>query len=238
MANNNSSILIIEDDEDLLAIIKRAIESEGYDVDCVKSAEDAYALLTYKAFSLIVLDINLPGDDGIGFCRQLRSVSMTPVIFASARVEDDARALALESGGDAFLSKPFSLRELLAQIKAVENRLNAKPYIRDMNGLVLDIGSRQVLKNGVRVELSPKEFELVSALMRKPDIAIPKGQLIADIWGAFSDVEPQTLAVHMRWIREKLEDDPAHPVMFETVRGFGYRFVSTGQKSKEESRLV
>lgn len=221
---NKPSILVVEDDWDLLKITTRYLESEGYSVKGAVSAEEAYDLLAIQAFTLIVLDINLPGDDGIEFCRQFRRSSTTPVVFASARVEDDARALALEGGGDAFLSKPFSLRELLAQVKAIESRATSKAVAVAAKGLSIDHDSRQVYKNGNRVELSPKEFELASALMGNPDKALSKSQLIADVWGAFSDVEPQTLTVHMRWLREKLEDDPANPTLFETVRGFGYRF--------------
>lgn len=223
-ACHGPSILIVEDDGDLLAISTRYLESEGYDVTGAASAEEAYDLLVDRAFALIVLDVNLPGDDGIELCRQLRRSSTTPVIFASARVEDDARALALEGGGDAFLSKPFSLRELLAQVRAVEGRIAPKAGAVTAKGLAIDHDGRQIHKNGSRVELSPKEFELASALMRNPGKALSKSQLMADVWGAFSDVEPQTLAVHMRWLREKLEDDPSNPTMFETVRGFGYRF--------------
>lgn len=222
--NNMPRILLVEDDRDLLQITTRYLESEGYDVKSAASAEEAYALLSRQAFTLVVLDINLPGNNGIEFCRQLRRSSTTPVVFASARVEDDARALALESGGDAFLSKPFSLRALLAQVKAIESRIISRSTIVATRGLSIDHDSRQIYKNGNRIELSPKEFELASALMRNPDRALSKSQLIADVWGAFSDVEPQTLTVHMRWLREKLEDDPANPTMFETVRGFGYRF--------------
>lgn len=216
--------MVVEDDRDLLRIMTRFLESEGYSVKGAASAEEAYDLLASQAFTLIVLDINLPGDDGIEICQQLRRSSTTPVVFASARVEDDARALALEGGGDAFLSKPFSLRELLAQVRALESRVISKTVAPAAKGLSIDRASRQVYKDGSRVELSPKEFELASALMNNPGKALSKTQLIADVWGAFSDVEPQTLTVHMRWLREKLEEDPANPTLFETVRGFGYRF--------------
>lgn len=221
---NKPSILVVEDDGDLLQIVTLYLDSEGYRVKGAASAEDAYDLLAKHSFALIVLDINLPGDDGIEVCRQLRGSSSIPVIFASARVGDDARALALESGGDAFLSKPFSLRELLAQVRAVESRLHDTGELVAGYGIVLDSDAHKIYKEGTPVELSPKEYELASVLIKNAGKAIPKRQLIADVWGAFSDVEPQTLAVHMRWLREKLEDDPANPVLFETVRGFGYRF--------------
>ena len=232
------SILVVEDDRDLLQIMTRYLETEGYSVKGAASSEEAYDALGKQAFTLIVLDINLPGHDGIEFCRQLRRSSTTPVVFASARVGDDARAQALEGGGDAFLSKPFSLRELLAQVKAVESRAASKSIATSDNGLSIDRDSRQIYKDGKRVDLSPKEFELALALMGNPGKALSKSQLIADVWGAFSEVEPQTLTVHMRWLREKLEDDPANPTMFETVRGFGYRFNSGESTCDVEKRAA
>lgn len=221
---NAASILIVEDDRDLSAIMKRFLESENFDAFVATSAEDAYDMLAHASFQVIILDINLPGDDGIKLCHRLRRSSSTPVIFASARAGDDARALALEGGGDAYLSKPFSLRELLAQIKAVLKRTDANTSEKAEHGISLDTRKRQVYKDGKPIDLSPKEYELAAMLIRNAGQAIPKEQLLADVWGAFSDVEPQTLAVHMSWLRSKLEDDPAKPHFFNTVRGFGYCF--------------
>lgn len=217
------SLLVVEDDRDLAAIMKRFLESEGFAVGVADSAEGAYELLERNGYALIVLDVNLPGDDGITLCRHLRTVSSTPVLFASARVGDDARVLALEGGGDAYLAKPFSLRELLAQINAILSRTRSEAPAME-GGLVLDERGRRILKNGRPIELSPKEYELAAALMQHPGQALSKQQLLATVWGPFADVEPQTLAVHVSWLRGKLEDDPSRPVLFETVRGFGYRF--------------
>lgn len=218
------NILIVEDDQDLSAIIARFFDSEGFCVKAVGSAEDAYDKLACQGFDVIVLDINLPGADGIALCRDLRAVSSTPVVFASACAGDESRALALEGGGDAYLSKPFSLRELLAQVKAVLRRTDHSEPRSGSRGLTLDAQSRQILKLGKPVELSPKEYELAALLMRNPGKALSREQLLADVWGAFAEVEPQTLVVHMRWLRSKLEDDPSHPTFLKTVRGFGYMY--------------
>ncbi len=224
-------ILIVEDDRDLSAIVERFFDNEGFDATTAGSAEEAYDALSRKGFDAIVLDINLPGIDGIELCRELRRASSAPVVFASARIGDEARALALESGGDAYLSKPFSLRELLAQVNAVLRRSDHSED--DGEGgkkreLALDHKSRQVLRLGKPVDLSPKEYELAALLMRNPGTALSKERLLADVWGAFAEVEPQTLAVHMRWLRSKLEDDPSNPVHFKTVRGFGYIYDADG----------
>lgn len=219
-----ASILVVEDDRDLSAIIDRFLDSEGFGVVVVGSAEDAYDALTHRGFDIIVLDINLPGSDGISLCRELRKTSSTPAIFASARIGDEARVLALEGGGDAYLSKPFSLRELLAQVNAMLKRIDLSETEGRKGGLVLDSRSRQILKSGKSVDLSPKEYDLAALLMRNPGKALARERLLADVWGAFAEVEPQTLAVHMRWLRGKLEDDPSHPTLFKTVRGFGYMY--------------
>lgn len=197
MPKSNANILIVEDDRDLLAITKRFLESEGFAVDVAASAEEAYELLSNSAYALIVLDVNLPGDDGIELCRNLRKASSTPVLFASARVGDDARVLALEGGGDAYLTKPFSLCELLAQVKAMLSRTHANIPTAPNASIALDASAHRVFKNGTPVDLSPKEYELAAALMRNPGQALSKQQFLADVWGAFSDVEPQTVAVHM-----------------------------------------
>lgn len=232
------SILIVEDDRDLAAIVERFFDSEGFGVTTANSAEDAYDALTRHAFDALVLDINLPGADGIELCRNLRAASATPVVFASARAGDEARALALEGGGDAYLSKPFSLRELLAQVNAVLRRSDhssrSEADARE-RGLALDPASRRVLRSGEPAGLSPKEYELAALLMRNPGTALSRERLLADVWGAFADVEPQTLAVHMRWLRSKLEDDPSHPTHFKTVRGFGYRYDPGGEEGRNEA---
>lgn len=225
--NQKMNILIVEDDLDLSTIMKRFLESEGFDAVVAPHAEQAYDVLTQNVFDLMIFDINLPGDDGIELCRHIRRTSSAPVIFVSARVGDDARALSLECGGDAYLSKPFSLRELSAQVNAVLKRMNRDVVSAQGSadkGISIDTEMRQVYKNGSAVDLSPKEYELVALLMRNAGRALSKDRLLADVWGAFSDVEPQTLAVHMSWIRAKLEDDPSHPRLFVTVRGYGYRY--------------
>lgn len=222
------NILIVEDDADLSRVMSRAFEAEGFKAVSVLSAEDAYVVLTDTTFDCLIVDINLPGDDGFSFCRTLRERSGAPVIFASARLEPDARVRALEGGGDAYLSKPFSLRELIAQAKALMRR----PERRSLSGtetvvagpFTLNDEEGVLFKHGEQIALSPKEFLLASTLMHNPGKAFSKDALLSRVWGAFSEVEPQTVAVHMSWLRSKLEDEPADPVYFKTVRGFGYLF--------------
>ena len=193
-----------------------------------------------------MVDVNLPGDDGFALCRALRQRSGVPVLFASARIEVEARVRALEEGGDVYLPKPFGLRELLAQIQALLRRSGGMAGGGSQGGggrtgggaagagapdgrlrlgpFELDRAAAVVRRNGEPVELSPKEYALAAFLMGHAGEAFSKEVLLAEVWGAFAEVEPQTVAVHMSWLRSKLEDDPSEPAFFKTVRGVGYRF--------------
>ncbi|MEY8459744.1 response regulator transcription factor [Eggerthellaceae bacterium 24-137] len=222
------SVLIVEDDRELAELIRRAFDAQGIAARVVHTAEDAYDILATSVFNCLIVDVNLPGDDGYALCRNLRERSGVPVVFASARIEPDARIRALEEGGDAYLSKPFSLRELLAQVKALMMRPDRKQEGESATlaagPFQLDLDARTVKKNGREVSLSPKEFRLAETLMRNPGKSLSRDALLAEVWGAFAELEPQTVSVHMSWLRSKLEDDPSHPVYFKTVRGEGYRF--------------
>lgn len=223
-----SRILIVEDDRELAELMRRAFEADGISADLAESAEEAYGILTDSVFDCLMVDVNLPGDDGYELCRNLRERSGVPVVFASARIEPDARIRALEEGGDAYLSKPLSLREMLAQAKALMMRPERKPEgnssALSIGPFELDVDARTMKKNGVLIALSPREFELASALMQNAGKSFSRDSLLAKVWGAFAEVEPQTVSVHMSWLRSKLEEDPSNPVYFKTVRGEGYRF--------------
>ncbi|MEG0504178.1 MAG: response regulator transcription factor, partial [Raoultibacter sp.] len=156
--------------------------------------------------------------------------SSVPIIFASARTSETDRIVGLDTGGDDYLPKPYSLRELLAHVKALLRRsggaLHGKTQCFTAGPFSVDEATGMLRKGDVTIELSPKEFALAWYLMRHEGEVASKERLLAEVWGAFSEVEPQTISVHMSWLRAKLEDDPAHPVFFITVRGKGYRFDS------------
>lgn len=221
------SILIVDDDADLSAIVARFLVSEGFAVEQVASAEQAYEVLSARAFDLVLLDINLPGDSGFAACEALRRVSDVPIVFASARTSETDRIVGLDTGGDDYLSKPYSLRELLAHVNALLRRAGrgqgvGQPLL--VGPFAFDETTGVIAKCGELVALSPKEFALAYFLARHAGETVSKERLLAEVWGAFSEVEPQTVSVHMSWLRTKLENDPAHPVHFLTVRGRGYRF--------------
>ena len=221
-------VLIVEDDDELAHLMQSDLEADGISTAIASSAEASYDVLTTSVFDCLVVDVNLPGDDGYVLCRNLRERSGVPVVFASARIEADARIRALEEGGDAYLSKPFSLREMLAQVKA----LMMRPERRSENDVAaiaigpfeLNPDAQSIKKNGEQIALSPREFQLAYILMHNAGKSFTRDDLLSKVWGAFAEVEPQTVSVHMSWLRSKLEEDPSNPRYFKTVRGKGYRF--------------
>lgn len=217
-------ILIIDDDEDLSYIIADMLENYGYCVRRAKDRTEALALLSEQTFHLILLDINLPDGTGFELCRELREVSTVPVIFASARSSETDRITGFDIGGDDYLPKPYSMKELLSRVNALMRRTYGfgEENVVSFGDVVVNITSRTVLKGGKAVSLSLKEFDLLAYLCEHKNCALSKENLLAQVWGAFSMTEPSTLAVHIRWIREKIEENPAEPEYIKTVYKVGY----------------
>lgn len=218
-------ILIIDDDEDLSMIITDMLTSYGYAVTCAADAESAFALLSDNTYHIILLDINLPDSDGFELCKELRRTSTVPVIFASARTSETDRITGYDIGGDDYLPKPYSMKELLAHIGAILRRtygFGTQEQIIRFGNVTVNITARSVEKNGTALSLSLREFDLLAYLIQHKNTAITKEKLLSEVWGAFSTVEPSTLTVHIRWLREKIEDNPAEPVFIKTVYRVGY----------------
>lgn len=221
----NKQILIIDDDEDLSFIISDMLEDYGYDVTCAKDSDEAFALLADNTYHLILLDINLPDTTGFELCKELRQVSTVPVIFASARTSETDRITGFDIGGDDYLPKPYSMKELLSRVNALIRRtygFSKEEQILSFGDITVNITARTVTKNGEAVSLSLREFDLLAYLCEHKNTAIAKEELLAEVWGAFSMVEPSTLTVHIRWLREKLEENPAKPQYIKTVFKVGY----------------
>lgn len=218
------NILIVDDDEDLSFIISEMLQNYGYRVTCAKDGQHAFSLLADKTFHLILLDINLPDETGFELCRQLRRISTVPVIFASARTSETDRITGFDIGGDDYLPKPYSMKELLSRINALIRRTYGFTDEKQIafGNIVVNITARTVTKDGQAVSLALKEFDVLACLCEHINTAIHKEKLLSLVWGAFSQVEPATLTVHIRWLREKLEDNPARPVFIKTVWGVGY----------------
>ena len=218
-------ILIVDDDKDLSDIIKEMLMNYDYEIDQAFSVDGAYEILTDEKYDVILLDINLPDGEGYEVCRELRKVSAVPVIFASARTSVDDRVTGFEEGGDDYIPKPFSMKELLARINALVRRTygeGTKDEVVKFGDIVVSLTSRNVTKGGKTVNLSLKEFDLLAFLARNKNEAIEKDRLISEVWGAFSEVDGSTLTVHIRWLREKLEDNPSNPEYIKTVYKVGY----------------
>lgn len=215
------NILIVDDDTDLSDIICDFLRGCGYGTSHARDAEEAFRLLGSQRFSLVLLDINLPDATGFEICSELRRVSQVPVIFASARTAEDDRITGFDTGGDDYLPKPYSMKELLSRINALMRRVYGCEDI-SFGDVKINAGSRTVTKGGRKIELANREFDLLLYLCRNKNTAVSKDKLISEVWGAFSEVEPSTLTVHIRWLREKLEDDPAAPVHIKTVWKLGY----------------
>lgn len=218
-------ILIVDDDKDLSFIISEMLESYGFKVTCAGNCEEAFAFLGERKFSLILLDINLPDGSGFEICSELRRASAVPVIFASARTSENDRISGFDIGGDDYLPKPYSMKELLSRVNALIRRaygFSQPEKIVSFGSVSVNITARSVTRNGAPVTLSLREFDLLAYLCENRNTAIPKDKLLSEVWGAFSAVEPSTLAVHIRWLREKLEDDPAKPEFIKTIYKVGY----------------
>lgn len=223
-------ILIVDDDEDLSMLIRDMLEDNGYDSLYAASIDEAYDVLTNNRCDLILLDINLPDGTGFSLCQELRRTSRVPIIFASARTSEDDKVNGLDMGGDDYIAKPYSLKELMSRIRSILRRTYGADGERS-EILILSAGedeieinrsARTVRRNKNSIDMKPKEFDLLVYMAENKGRVLSKEQIMSAVWGVYSDVEPSTVAVHVRWIREKLETDPSHPQFIRTVWGSGY----------------
>lgn len=217
-------VLVVEDELTLLDLLSQHLRAEGYAV--VGSADGAEALELARAESpdLCILDVMLPGLDGLSLCRIIRKESEVPIILLTARGAEIDRVIGLESGADDYVVKPFSLPELTARVRAALRRAPQRALSRLQAGdLSLDLISRRVYVNEREVKLSHKEFELLATLMRNKGAVLSREFLITQVWGYDFEGDSRTVDVHIRWLREKIEKDPSDPVHLQTVRGVGYR---------------
>jgi DNA-binding response OmpR family regulator len=224
-----TKILLVDDEVLITDSLSYSLQREGFEVRSV--IDGAQALKASAEFDpdLIVLDLILPDMSGFEVCRRLRATTTTPVIMLTARSEEIDRILGLEVGADDYLAKPFSFRELLARIRATQPRVEndsqlyqAQPvYLRTLR---LDPIARRVYKLDQELLLSAREFDLLNVLMKNAGRALSREELLAQVWGEEWIGDPRTLDVHVRWLRLKIEDDPASPQYLQTVRGYGYRF--------------
>jgi DNA-binding response OmpR family regulator len=224
-------IAIVEDEAELAALIEYNLTRGGYATRVFAGGENTFRDLEIWQPDLIVLDVMLPGQDGFELCRRMRQngkLMRTPVIFLTARSDEVDRVLGLEIGGDDYITKPFSPRELLARIKAHLRRLEVAGETQRtevaMGPFRIDLAARRVYQNGKEIELTSTEFRLLEFFLTHPGNAWSREQLLREVWGEQHFVTPRTVDVHIRRLREQIEAQPDEPIYLVTVRGFGYRF--------------
>ena len=227
-------LLIVEDDETIRETVGDTLRSEGFEVLTHGNGADALRLLNDQStgeIDLIVLDLMLPGMGGLDLCRELRRTShQTPILVISARDSETDRVVGLEVGADDYLVKPFGLKELVARCRALLRRSRQMPdldlpqTILHHENLSLFVRECRVTRNGVDLTLSPKEYKILELFIQNPKQVWSRDQLLEKVWGIDFVGDMKTVDVHIRWLREKIEEHPSTPKLIRTVRGFGYRF--------------
>ncbi len=207
------------------------LKQEGYDVAVARDGPGALDAARKERPDIILLDVMLPGMDGLEVCRQIRSWSAVPIIMLTAKTAEVDKVVGLEVGADDYVTKPFSPRELVARVKANLRRVQMQAQQTQEKRLsagdvAMDVGSRRVTVNAKEVSLSPKEFDLLRILLSHPGRVLGRDFLLNQVWGEDYFGDTRTLDVHIRWLREKIEQDPGRPVRIQTVHGVGYRLQS------------
>ncbi|MGI9539450.1 MAG: response regulator [Miltoncostaeaceae bacterium] len=220
-------VLVVDDEPIVREVVCSYLQRDGYQTVEAGDGEEALRLLDTEALELVVLDIMVPGVDGLEICRRIRNDSDLPVILLTARGEEADRIIGLELGADDYVTKPFSPRELAARVKTVLRRsAPPSPEGRVVAGdLVIEPATREVHKRGESLRLTAKEFDLLLFMARNPRQVFSREHLMDRVWGYQAAYDTGTVTVHIRRLREKIEDDPAQPAMLQTVWGVGYRFV-------------
>lgn len=229
-----ATILAVDDEPRLLRLVNEVLTAVGYRVVTANNGESALEAVALEQPDLILLDIRLPhGIDGYQVCRRVREFSDVPVIMLTAKARENDLLRGFDAGADDYLTKPFSMRELLARVKALLRRVRldreelaeeAPAERLTFRDLIIDPARREVLRKGGPLPLKPKEYELLLFLARNRGIVLSRDLILERVWGWDFDGGSRTVDVHVRWLREKIEPDPARPTRIVTVRGVGYRF--------------
>ena len=227
-----NTILVVEDEENLLAAIKYNLDNEGYLSITANNGTEAIGLVSSEDPDLVILDVMLPELDGLEVCRIIRKDNDVPIIFLTAKDQEMDRVVGLELGADDYVVKPFSMRELLARVKAMLRRQRVKDsftknHLEEVlvsGSLSLNTASRILTRDGEILDIKPRAFDLLLLLMQNKGRAFSREQILERLWGTDFYGDTRTVDVHIRWIREKIEDDPSDPTKLKTVRSIGYRF--------------
>ena len=216
-------ILIVEDNKEIGELLESFLRKENYVVSVADSGEKAMKLFDMYGAKLVILDIMLPGVDGFAVCSKIRETSNAHILIASARIDKDDKLKGLNLGADDYIEKPYDIDILLAKINGIFKRKYAQEIITEGN-LSLNTVTQSLSVDGKDVVVTAKEFELLKLLIENKGVTLKKEYLFSNIWGSDSESELQTLTVHIKWLREKIEEDPKKPKHISTVWGVGYRF--------------
>lgn len=216
-------VLIVEDNKELAGLLCDFLRAENYTVSIAETGERALQLYERYGARLIVLDIMLPGMDGFAVCRKIREESDTPILIVSAKTEKEDKLNGLILGADDYIEKPYDIDIMLAKIAGIFKRRYAIDELI-CGDIRINKVSRTVYKNDAPVEMTAKEFDLLALLMENKGKALSKEHLFGQVWGSDSFSEQQTLTVHIKWLRQKIEDDPKKPQKIQTVWGVGYKY--------------
>jgi DNA-binding response OmpR family regulator len=227
-----TSILLVEDDPDIANLLDLHLSDEGYEVDIVSEGDEGLTRALSEDYALVILDIMLPGMDGFDICREIRAEKRSlPILMLTAKSEEVDKVLGLELGADDYITKPFSIREVLARVKAIFRRIEydqeaaQQPAQRVQVGrLAIDPEKRKVTLDGDTLELTNKEFDLLLLFARHPGKAFNRQELLDEVWGYQYSGYSHTVNTHINRLRNKIEDDPSDPQYVKTVWGVGYRF--------------
>jgi DNA-binding response OmpR family regulator len=225
-----TTVLVVDDEPIVREVVGSYLRRDGFETLETGDGDEARRLIELREPGLVVLDLMLPGTDGLELCRWIRARSELPVIMLTARGDETDRIVGLELGADDYVAKPFSPRELVARVRAVLRRAEAvsrgeRPERLGFGDVTLELGSREVRRQGVVVVLTAKEFDLLWFLASHPRRVFSRDQLMESVWGYAAALDTGTVTVHMRRLRAKVEDDPSHPAYLQTVWGVGYRLV-------------
>ncbi len=231
-SNRKFKILVIEDDRTLREALRYNLVADGYEVVAVEDGGDGLVMMRQEGPDVVVLDLMLPSLNGIEVCKAIRiDGSIVPIIMLTARDSEIDRIGGLESGADDYVTKPFSMRELLARVAAQIRRMemlstvsgSSEDEVLDLGELKINRGARSATLQGKELDLRPREFDLLAHLASNPGRVYTRDQLLRDVWGFEYSGDTRTVDVHVRWLRLKIEQDPSNPVCLGTVRGVGYR---------------
>jgi DNA-binding response OmpR family regulator len=227
-ATGTTTVLVVDDDPNLSEVVARYLQKEGYEVDVARDGKSGLEKALATLPDLVVLDLMLPGIDGLEVFRRLRAIAPIPVVMLTAKGSEEDRVAGLELGADDYVAKPFSPRELTARVKAVLRRAGGSvssvgATVLRTSSLAVDLVAHEARQDGSPLSLTAKEFDLLVHLMGHPGVAFTREQLLEAVWG-YTIGDAATVTVHVRRLREKIERDPSAPELLTTVRGVGYRW--------------